>query len=106
MQSFFSFSDLPEKELFPGIRARITHSENLTLSRVTLDAGVELPEHHHHNEQWTTILEGELEMEVNGENRIMTPGMSVHIASDVPHRAIARKTCVVLDVFVPKRDDL
>lgn len=106
MSNFIKFSEIPEKELFPGIRAHITHSDQVTLSKVTLDAGVSLPEHHHVNEQWTTILEGELEMEVNGESKRMTPGMTVFIPSNAPHSAKAHSHCTVLDMFVPKRDDL
>lgn len=106
MKHFITFSDLPEKELFPGIRARITHSDQVTLSKVTLDKGVALPEHQHHNEQWTTILEGEIEMIIDGNKELMKPGMTVYIPSNAPHSAQAHTHCVVLDMFVPKRDDL
>ncbi len=106
MHKTIAFSELPEKELFPGIRARISHSDKATLTRVTLDEGSLLPEHHHVHEQWTTVLEGELEMELEGERTVLKPGMSIQIPSNVPHAAIARTHCVVLDMFIPKRDDL
>ncbi len=106
MSHFIKFSDQKEKILFPGITARITHSDQVTITRVSLEKGAVLPEHQHINEQWSTLIEGELEMEVDGERQVVREGMTVFIPSDAPHSAIARTHCVVIDMFVPKRNDL
>jgi quercetin dioxygenase-like cupin family protein len=105
MNYFISFDDLPAKQLFPGIEARISHSDQVTLTRVTLEEGSALPEHHHVHEQWTTMLQGKLEMQIGGESKIMTPGMAVFIPSNTPHSARAITTCTVIDMFVPCRED-
>lgn len=105
MSYFKSFGELPTRQLFPGIEARIAHSDKVTLTQVTLEEGATLPEHHHFNEQWSTVLSGELEMEIDGEKKVVTPGMTVYIPSNMPHKATALTHCLVLDLFVPVRED-
>jgi quercetin dioxygenase-like cupin family protein len=41
----------------------------MTCGYITIAAGVELPEHHHVHEQWSHLIEGELEFIVGGEKR-------------------------------------
>jgi len=106
MEYFIDHNELPKRELFPGISATIVHSEQITASRVSLDKGAILPEHSHPNEQWTHIISGELELKVGGETRILTPGMTAFIPSNVPHSGKASVACEVIDIFNPARTDL
>lgn len=106
MKYFIDHNKLPHKDLFPGIRASIVHSENITASRVSLEKDAVLPEHSHPHEQWTHIISGELELTVGDETKILNAGMTAAIPSDVPHSGKAISACEVIDIFNPPRNDL
>ena len=103
--SLISIDKLPVREIFPGLRARLVHSARTSQSWVEIDEGVSFPEHHHPHEQTVNVLEGTLELIVNGETHVLSPGQSFVIAPDVPHAGRARTSCRVLDVFSPVRED-
>ena len=93
------------RELFPGIKAQFFHTSNNTIGFVNLAKGAVLPEHAHMHEQTTQIMEGELEITINGTTNIYTKGMVVTIPSNVVHSAVAKTNCKVTDVFYPVRED-
>lgn len=97
---------LPTRELFPGFTARLVHTPLVTQSFVDCTAGAAFPEHRHPQEQTVIVLEGELELTVNGETHRLTPGMVYAIPGNVPHAGRAIVTSKVLDVFSPVREDL
>ena len=103
--AFLSISDLQEKEIAPGYRARFVHSDNLTLAYWEVDPGAELPEHSHPHEQIANVLEGKFELMVGGETQVMEPGQVAVIPSGVNHGGKAITSCRLLDVFYPTRDD-
>ncbi len=100
-----TLSRLAVKEIFPGFRARIVHTERTSQSRVDIDAGASFPEHRHPHEQVVNVLDGELEIMVDGTPHRLTAGVSYVIPSDTPHSGRAITDCRVLDVFAPARDD-
>ncbi len=104
--SFFDFKDVPNVEIMPGFNARFHHSEQLTFGPVTIEAGAELPEHSHVNEQFTKVLEGRLEFTIAGETKILEAGMVAHMPPHTPHSAKALTRCRVFDCFYPFREDL
>ena len=103
--SFITISELPIREIFPGLRARLVHSGRTSQSWVEVDAGASFPEHRHPHEQTVNVLEGTLELVVNGETHVLSAGQSFVIPPDVPHSGRGRTACRVLDVFAPVRDD-
>ncbi len=94
-----------EREIFPGLRARIVHSERTSQSWVSIDAGATFPEHNHPHEQTVNVLEGELELVVDGNVHRLTPGQVFVIPPHVSHSGRAITACRVLDVFAPVRED-
>ena len=100
-----ALSDIPEKEIFEGLRARFIHTENVTIGHVSIDMGATLPEHSHIHEQITYIVDGELEMIINGQTTILQAGMSAIIPSNIKHSAKAITNCKVIDTFNPVRED-
>lgn len=104
-QKFTKTDDIPEKELVPGIFAKLVHMEGMSVAHVRIEKGAILPEHAHVHEQVTNILEGELEMTVGGETKVCKPGDIVLLASNMPHSARALTDCYVMDVFQPVRED-
>lgn len=103
--SLVQLNTVPVKEIFPGIRARVVHTERTSQSFVEIDAGSSFPRHQHPHEQTVNVLEGELEIMVGSETHRLAPGQVLVIPPDVPHSGKALTNCRVLDVFAPTRDD-
>ncbi|MCA1585895.1 MAG: cupin domain-containing protein [Acidobacteria bacterium] len=100
-----SLDAVPIREIFPGFRARIIHSARSSQSWVDIDAGASFPEHQHPHEQIVNVLDGELELNVDGESHRLTRGVVFVIPPDVPHSGRAITACQVLDLFAPVRED-
>jgi quercetin dioxygenase-like cupin family protein len=100
-----TLSDLDVKEIFPGLRARIVHTDRTSQSWVDIDEGATFPEHHHPHEQTVNVLAGTLELTIDGETLVLTPGSVFVIPPHAPHSGRALERCRVLDVFSPARDD-
>jgi quercetin dioxygenase-like cupin family protein len=98
-------TDLPVREIFPGLRARLVHSARTSQSWVDIDPGASFPEHRHPHEQTVNVIEGVLELVIGGEPVVLSAGQSYVIPPDVPHAGRARTACRVLDVFAPVRED-
>jgi len=103
--AFIKLENIEGKEIVPGFTARFVHSENMTFAYWTIKAGSSLPHHSHPQEQVATMLEGELELTVDGETRLVKPGDVAVIPGDVPHSGTAVTDCRILDVFYPLRED-
>lgn len=103
--SLYQLSDLQQKEIITGYRARFIHGLNMTLAYWEIDAGATLPEHSHPHEQASNILSGEFELTVDGESHLLKPGMGFMIPPDTPHAGRALTACQILDVFQPVRED-
>lgn len=101
----FELDQLPVREIFPGLRARLIHSDRVSHSWVDVDPGATFPEHRHPHEQIVTVLSGELELVVDGVTYRLTPGVVFVIPPDVPHRGGSTTGCRVLDAFAPVRED-
>ena len=97
---------LPVREIFPGLRARLIHTDRQTHSWVEVDAGASFAEHQHPHEQIVSVLDGELELIVEGIPYRLTPGAVFVIPPEVRHSGRGITACRVLDVFAPTRDDL
>jgi quercetin dioxygenase-like cupin family protein len=96
---------LKPKVVVPGITGYYAHGEKQTLGYVEVKAGSSLPEHHHVHEQITYIIEGQLDMVIGGKACPLTAGMFHVIPSNMPHSAVAKMDCKIIDVFSPVRED-
>jgi quercetin dioxygenase-like cupin family protein len=96
----------PARELFPGFRGRLVHSEKMTLVYWDVDAGASAPEHSHPHEQIMSLLEGEFEFTLGGVTESLKAGAVVVIPPDVPHSGRAVTASRIIDAFHPVREDL
>lgn len=103
--AFINLSNVKEKEIVPGFRARMVHSQNMTFVFWQVKAGSPLPEHSHPHEQITTVIKGSFEMNVAGETRIMEPGSVVVIPANVKHQGKSITDTELIDVFYPVREE-
>lgn len=100
-----AIKNIPKKDLAPGITGHYAHGQQITFGLIELKAGSSVPLHHHMQEQITYILEGELEMLIDGVPCMLTSGMYHVIASKSAHAAVAKTDCKLIDVFSPVRED-
>lgn len=97
--------DMSELKLADGIFARIVTGDSMTIAHVRLQAGARLAEHRHVHEQAVNVIDGELELIVEGRPVRLTRGKVFVLPSNIPHAANAVSDCYVIDVFHPVRED-
>jgi len=90
-------NDLIDREMVVG--------DKLMLARVFLKKDAHVPQHYHHNEQVTYILEGALKFAIDGQEIVVRAGEVLCIPSNMPHEAWALEDTLDLDVFNPPRED-
>ena len=99
------WSSVAIEELNPLLQRHFVVGQEIMLSRVLLKKGCIIPEHSHHNEQMTYILEGALKFWIDGRVIVVNAGEVLTIPSNMPHKAEALVDTVDLDVFTPPRAD-
>lgn len=104
---FFNHAEQPTREIFPGVSITTAWGEHLMMSFVRFDGpGAVVPEHQHPHEQMGMGLEGEFELVIDGEARVIRPGDSYCIPGGVRHSARALAgPARALDIFHPVRED-
>ncbi len=99
------WEDVELEHLNPFIDRQMLVGDKVMLARVLLKKGAHVPEHHHHNEQLTYILEGALKFKIDGKEIVVRSGEVLCIPPHMPHEAWAVEDTVDLDVFMPPRED-
>ena len=102
---FITLDDLEQREPVPGFKGRMVHTDNMTLAYWSIDAGALAPNHSHPHEQVTSVIEGEFELTIGGETRLLATGMAAVIPANTPHSARAITDTRLIDAFHPARDD-
>ncbi len=94
---------LPEADIpFPGVRGWISQAPNHQIIFMDIEPiGRVAP--HRHGEQWGIVVEGEMELTIEGLTRRYLPGDSYHIPADVEHSATFLTRVRVIDVFADVR---
>lgn len=82
---FFRVEELPAKEMVAGVRVRSVHLVDLMMTFVEYPAGATVPMHHHPYEQITYVLEGQLEVRMGAETRVLGPGEGVQVPANMEH---------------------
>jgi quercetin dioxygenase-like cupin family protein len=99
------WSSVEVETLNPLLGRQFVVGKNIMLARVLLKKGCLVPEHSHHNEQVTYVLEGALKFWIDGQEIVVNAGEVLTIPPDMPHRAEALAETVDLDIFNPPRAD-
>ena len=104
--TYGSVSGLEPYAIWRGATARAIHGERLTVAVVDLEPDLEVPEHHHDNEQLGFVLKGHVTMVIAGASQRLGVGDTYVIPSNVPYFAFTGSDGVtVVDVFAPVRAD-
>jgi len=99
------WSSVEVEALNPLLGRHFVVGQNVMLARVLLKKGCIVPEHSHHNEQITYILEGALKFGIDGKEIVVNAGEVLTIPPNMPHWAEALADTVDLDIFNPPRAD-
>ena len=96
---------IPVLEKRPGWRGRLFHSASMTFAHWDFDAGSTIHEHHHQQEEVWHVLEGELEVTIDGIAHVAGPGMVAIVPAEAPHsvKALSGGKAIVVDY--PLRTD-
>jgi len=102
---YIPWSSVQLEDLNPLLQRQFVVGQDVMLARVLLKKGCIVPEHSHHNEQLTYILEGALKFWIDGKEIVVNAGEVLTIPRHMPHKAEALEDTVDLDVFNPPRAD-
>ena len=103
--NYQSLNNIPRIELFEGFKARIIHTNNVTIAHVEIKGGSLLPEHSHIHEQTIQLMEGTFELTIEGETKTFDKPTLIIVPSNYKHSGKAITDCRIIDVFCPVRED-
>jgi quercetin dioxygenase-like cupin family protein len=103
-----AWKNIPLEQLNPDLGRKMITGRNVMLTQIFLKKGCIVPQHSHHNEQVTYVLEGRLRFllgEGQDEEVIVSAGEVLVIPSNLPHSAEALEDTLDIDIFDPPRQD-
>ncbi len=96
-------------EVLPGVRRRIlARGDGVTMVLYRVDPNVTFPRHTHPHVQAGACLEGGGRLTIGPDTVVVRKGSAYSIPGGLPHEFVsgAEGPSVILDVFVPDREDL
>ncbi|NHI93004.1 MAG: cupin domain-containing protein [Candidatus Lokiarchaeota archaeon] len=95
-----------EIKMIDGIyRTTMAHQDQLMLVHFRLEKGAILPMHSHSHVQAGYVVKGKLEFWEGDSKYLLESGDSYICQANIPHGAKILENSIVIDSFVPKRDD-
>jgi quercetin dioxygenase-like cupin family protein len=93
-------------ERLPGWYGRYFHSQSMTFAHYDFKRDSSIHEHFHPQEEVYEVIEGELEVTIDGEARIAQPGVVAVVPSYVRHSVKALTDGRAIIVDYPQRRDI
>jgi quercetin dioxygenase-like cupin family protein len=102
---FIDTNSLKVVERLPGWKGRYFHSDKMTFAHYEFVKDASIHEHHHPQEEVYEVLEGELEVTIDGKAEIARPGMVAIVPGEVKHsiRALSDGRAIIVDY--PRRPE-
>jgi quercetin dioxygenase-like cupin family protein len=96
---FVDMNELKVIERLPGWKGRYFHSSSMTFAHYEFAAGSKIHEHFHPEEEVYEVLEGELEVTIEGKAEIAKPGIAAIVPANSCHsvRALTNGRLIVVD---------
>ena len=97
--AFIDTAVLPVIERKPGWHGRYFSSASMTFGHYVFEAGSFNPEHDHPQEEVWQVIEGQLEVTIDGLAQIAGPGMVAIVAPNIAHsvKALTDGKAIVVD---------
>lgn len=102
---FIDTGDLKSIERLPGWHGRYFHSSSMTFAHYDFNRGASIHEHFHPQEEVYEVIEGELEMTIDGETQIVRPGLVAIVPANARHSVKALTDGRAIIVDYPLRRD-
>ena len=102
---FIDTSTLAVIERLPGWHGRYFHSPSMTFAHYDFVRGSSIHEHAHLQEEVYEVIEGELEMTIDGVAQIARPGLVAIVPANVRHSVKALTDGRAIIVDYPVRRD-
>ena len=94
---------LPEANIqFEGVKAWIMQADRSQLVFFEFEADANVPEHSHGYPQWGIVIDGKMELTINGKPRICEKGDEYVIPAGAKHFARFLSRTRVIDLFSEK----
>jgi quercetin dioxygenase-like cupin family protein len=100
---FVDTTGLDVIERLPGWHGRYFHSANMTFAHYDFTRGASIHEHFHPEEEVYEVIEGELELSIDGVARIVRAGLVGIVPANVRHSVKALTDGRVIIVDQPRR---
>lgn len=86
-------------ERLPGWFGRYFHSPNMTFAHYEFRCGSSIHEHFHPEEEVYEVLEGELEITIDGVAHMIRPGLAAIVPSNARHavKALTDGRAIIVD---------
>jgi len=96
---FVDISSLRVTERLPGWHGRYFHTPNMTFAHYDFARGASIHEHFHPEEEVYEVIEGELELTIDGVSQIARPGMVAIVPSGARHsvKALTDGRAIIVD---------
>lgn len=96
---FVDTSSLKIVERLPGWRGRYFHSPNMTFAHYEFVRGASIHEHYHPQEEVYEVIEGELEVTIDGLAEIAKPGVVAIVPGGARHsiKALTDGRAIIVD---------
>ncbi len=96
---FVDISSLKVIERLPGWYGRYFHSPNMTFAHYDFKRGASIHEHLHAQEEVYEVIEGELEVTIDGAAEIARPGVVAIVPSNARHsvKALSDGRAIIVD---------
>ncbi len=89
-----------------GVKRKIMgYDDKIMLVKVHFEEGGIGAMHEHYHSQVTYVVDGEFELTIGEETKLLKGGDSFYIPPHVLHGAVCKKSGVLIDVFSPIRED-
>ena len=94
---------LPEADIpFKGVRAWILQGEKQQLVFFEFESSALVPEHSHEYPQWGMMVEGKMELTIDGKTKLIEKGDEYVIPAKAKHYVRFLSKCRVIDFFSEK----
>jgi quercetin dioxygenase-like cupin family protein len=104
--TFIDANRLKAKEPRVGWKGRFFHSPNMTFAYYTAEAGARIHEHSHPNDEVWNVIDGELEITIAGESRVIGPGCAAVVPPGTSHYVKALSDVRAIVVDYPRRGSI
>jgi quercetin dioxygenase-like cupin family protein len=96
---FVDTSSLRVVERLPGWKGRYFHSPNMTFAHYEFARGASIHEHFHPQEEVYEVIEGELELTIDGIAQIARPGVVAIVPPGAHHsvKALTDGRAIIVD---------